>query len=235
MKELIALLALLFATTAANAQNLQITGPTKSAGRGCPNNDVSVTWSPDMGAFSILFDQLKAEVTARGADNRNCRVVVPLRIDPGYRIRLMQVEHRGFLSLSPGDRGQLIATYNFKGGRVCNDNRCRRSQPQELRRDYRGPVTGDLHEVIYSTSDWQFSACGGDIQLDIDTHLRVGMGPGSGGALMVLDSIDGSVDANAVYRVAIERCEEVQPGPGPGPRPPREPRPPRPPRGRFFR
>ncbi|MES2965437.1 MAG: DUF4360 domain-containing protein [Bdellovibrionota bacterium] len=234
MKELVALLALLFATIA-HAQNLQVTGPVKSAGRGCPNNDVSVTWSPDMAAFSILFDQLKAETTARGVDNRNCKVAFPLRIDAGWRLRLVQVEHRGFLNLAAGDRGQLIATYKFRGGKVCNDNRCRRSTPTELRRNYAGPISGDLYEVTGASSEWEFSACGGDIQMEIDTHLRVG-GPTGSGALMVLDSIDGALNANAVYRMQIERCDEVQPGPGrpgPGPGPRPGPRPIPPPRPRF--
>jgi hypothetical protein len=229
VKELIALLALLFATVA-NAQNLQVTGPVKSAGRGCPNNDVSVTWAPDMGAFSILFDQLKAEVVDRGVDNRNCKIAFPLRLDPGWRIRLTQVDHRGFLSLNAGDRGQLIASYQFKGGRVCNDNRCRRPMPTELHRDYVGPISGDLYESIGASNDWQFSGCGGDIMMEIDTRLRVGMGSGHGQALMVLDSIDGSVNANAVYRLSIERCES-QTGPQPGPQPRPRPVPPRGPRG----
>ncbi|MEK7355676.1 MAG: DUF4360 domain-containing protein, partial [Bdellovibrionota bacterium] len=210
MKELIALIALLFATISASAQNLQLTGPVQSAGRGCPNHDVSVTFSPDMMAFSILFDNLKAEVLDRGADNRNCKVGIPLRIEPGWRLRLLQVEHRGFLNLSPGDRGQLRALYKFRGGRVCNDERCRRSTPTELRREYMGPISGDIYEVIGATSEWEFSSCGGDISLEVDTHLRVGTAPGrgGGGAIMVLDSIDGALNANATYRLQFERCAD---------------------------
>ena len=240
MKELIAILALLFASLA-HAQNVTVTGAVKASGRGCPTGNVSVTFSPDMGAFSILFDELKAEVIGAGQDSKNCLVEFPLHIDPGYRLKITQVDHRGFQSLSAGDRAQLIAIYQWIGGNICTGRTCVRPIPIQLERDYVGPLNGDFLETIGATSDWQASTCGGDMHLRIDTHVR--LGSSGGGSMMTLDSIDGSLQPSSVYHLTAEPCggplppppPGPGPGPGPGPRPPRpppRPLPPRPPRWR---
>ncbi|HVK61157.1 MAG TPA: DUF4360 domain-containing protein [Bdellovibrionales bacterium] len=217
------LFIVLLLTVRAYSQTIQLDGAIEARGLGCPNESVNVTFSPDMKAFTVLFDRMATDAQPMTEDLKKCEISVPVYVEPGYRLRLAQVDHRGFQSLQRGDRSEFMSHFAWIGAS--------RSRPIGLIKNYDGPLEEPLFETLRADQKWEASPCGGSMRLDIETSIRVVSR--SGAAMMVLDSLDASLSANSIYRLAFERCDDrIR-----DPRDPRDrfepPRPPRDPRDRF--
>ncbi|MES2855535.1 MAG: DUF4360 domain-containing protein [Bdellovibrionota bacterium] len=196
-------------TIRAQAQSnlLQLDGPVSSGGQGCPNESVNITFTPDMQAFTVLFDRMQSQPQPGSSDLKKCEIKLPVYLEPGYRLRIVQVDHRGFQSLQRGDRSEFASHLYWTGGDACNTRNCARSKPISLVKQYAGPIEEPLFETMRGDQKWEASPCGGKMQLEIETSVQVSSR--DGGAFMQLDSLDASLSANSIYKLSYEKCSDV--------------------------
>ena len=179
-------------------------GQASYGGNGCPAGTMNVVFAPDFLSFSILFDQFVAEVTQTGQkrDVMACDATIPISIPNGMQMEIVRVDYRGFAGLPQGAHALLNSVFNFRGSRGNGDK-------MTLRYRFAGPT---MQDYAISTSvlngngevveDTERSPCGGSFDLRIGNQIKVvSREPG---ALVTLDSIDGS--SNAVYYVNWRTC-----------------------------
>lgn len=186
---------------------LQLDGPISAGGQGCPNESVNITFTPDMQAFTVLFDRMQAQPEPGREDLKKCEIKLPVYLEPGYRLRIVQVDHRGFQSLQRGDRSEFASHLFWGGGDLCSNGRCVRSKPISLVKQYAGPIEEPLFETLRGDQKWEASPCGGKMTLEIETSVGVISRNGTG--YMQLDSMDASLSANSIYKLSYEKCGDI--------------------------
>ncbi len=177
---------------------LTITAVTPS-GDGCADDTVAVNISDDAKAFTVLFADFIAELTADAEptkaglarDARRCRLALTLDVPQGYRLAVMSMDFRGFVDLESGANAKLTS-------RVTMDAQSSTSFVHE----FRGPTSDDVavrNELAIKT----WSRCGGEATLAIDVEAAV-TATGGATALLALDSADGEMTQK--YGLAWRRC-----------------------------
>lgn len=172
-------------------------------GSGCPQGTLRVSFAPDYLSFSILFDQFVSEVYETEdmrKDTMSCDSIIPMQAPEGMQMEITSIDLRGFAMLpDPSANAVLHSVINFRGPHGDGDR-------MNLRYTFRGPMTEDyqLSSADIANAKTEVSPCGGRFQLRIANQLRVvSRTPGSG-AMLALDSIDGS--SNATYYVNWKSC-----------------------------
>ena len=78
------------------------------AGSGCPAGSTSQDISPDLKAFTLLFDQFVASAgpgIALPESRKNCQITVDLVYPQGWSYTVFSADYRGYASLTPGSTG----------------------------------------------------------------------------------------------------------------------------------
>jgi hypothetical protein len=169
------------------------------AGSGCPAGSVATNVSPDLQAFTLLFDDYIAEVgpgiSAR-EKRKNCVVNVDLDFPQGWSYTVFTVDYRGFLDLERGMIGTQQTSYYFQGS----------SSTARLRTNSVGPISNDYHiRDTLGVSALVWSPCGASRSLNMNTEVRIDNSRNRRGAgLMTIDSIDGQL--KHIYGVQWRRC-----------------------------
>jgi hypothetical protein len=169
------------------------------AGSGCPAGSVAQNLSPDLQAFTLLFDSFVAEGGPGipfSEKRKNCQINVDLAFPNGWSYTIFDVDYRGYMSLESGTTGEQKSTYYFQGD----------SRQVPLSTKYYGPRDGDYHirdTLALNAVVW--SPCGATRSVNVNAQVRVDTGSNRNArALLTLDSIDGVV--KHIYGIRWRRC-----------------------------
>ena len=209
---------------------LQVTSISAN-GSGCLSGQVAATISPDNQAFSLLFDDYKAESSASMAlDRRACDVRVGLQIPAGWSYAIVSVDYRGFAAVDAGSVVTHQALYSFNGSKPKNERpgfQDSNGQYSFKQTQIRGPYAENYfirNEISAQIAPWSACSNNGIQTLYISTYLMAqtqSRQPSS--AMIMLDSVDGQVQGQT-YRLVWKPCgssSPVRPDPRRDLRPPR--------------
>ena len=163
-------------------------------GNGCPQGSASATLSPDQKSLSILFDEYVVEAEPRSVERKNCNIAVPVHVPQGYSLSIIEVDYRGYNYLPPKARSTFSAEYFFAG-----------IKGPRFQRKWRGPIDADYrvdNNLALEARVW--SACGADVNLRVNSSMRVNNRNRREEALATVDSAD--FKAGIVYQLAWRRC-----------------------------
>ena len=204
-------------------------------GTGCPEGTASVALTDDKKTLSVLFDEYVVEAgenadvdpqnIRKGRTFKNCRVTIPLDVPAGFHVAVVQVDHRGFVSVPEGGKAAFASAVFFRSR---NQNRRQaRANGTFVRRRmvFDGPTDEDY--ILSSQLEQpMWSPCGQNVHLKINTRLWAQSNQSGDDVLATVDSVDVNAnDSKTVYHLLWQRCE------GPKPKPPgKPPVPPAPPK-----
>lgn len=169
------------------------------AGSGCPAGTVAQNISPDLEAFTLLFDSFYAEVgpgiSAR-EKRKNCTINLSFDYPSGYQFALVDLQVRGFVSLERNLNGLQKTSFYYQG----------QAQTGSFELPFSGPTDEDyvsLATIPFSNQVW--SPCNAKRALNVNTEVRIDNTRNRrGSGLMTVDSVDGVV--THLYGVAWRRC-----------------------------
>lgn len=169
------------------------------AGSGCPAGSVAEHLSPDLRAFTLMFDRYIAEVGpyAEFSEKRkNCQINVELNFPQGWSFTVSEIDYRGYAYLEQGVTGLQKATYYFQGER----------QSANQGTSFYGPFEGDYHardSVGLGANVW--SPCGVRRSLNINTQVRLENRQDSlTRGLLTADSVDGTFETK--FSLQWKKC-----------------------------
>lgn len=164
-------------------------------GNGCPQSTVGVTLSPDSKQLSVLFDEYIVEAKgSKKLDRKSCNLAIPVHVPNGFSVSILQVDFRGYNGLPYGASSQLTAEYFFAD----------QKGPKTVQ-DFYGETDEDYYvskKLLASAVIW--SACGKDVNLRINSSMRVRTNRQGEQALSTVDSVD--VSSGIVYHLQLKRC-----------------------------
>ncbi|BBH52185.1 DUF4360 domain-containing protein [Fluviispira sanaruensis] len=169
-------------------------------GTGCPAGTARAAVSPDLGSFTMIFDEYVVEALGSNSTSRkNCQILVNFDFPQGWSYSLVRLDYRGFYSLSAGATAKQQSLYYFQGS----------LQQGRLFTMFTGPAQGDY--TISDTlgiNDLVWSPCGEKRALNINSSLlaQVSSNNPSGFAQLTTDSIDGTV--KTTYALKWKKCEQ---------------------------
>jgi len=158
-------------------------------GSGCAAGTTRVTTQPDNTGFRVRYTDFIAKDggNAKPTDVRkNCQINVLVYIPQGYTVAVARADYRGRLHLEPG-ASALERTNYYVMGSSDNDYR---DHP------FSGPSDGTWHTTDSTApGDLYFSPCGQDINVNLNTELRVDAGSRYGAtSYMSMRTSDADVD-----------------------------------------
>lgn len=169
------------------------------AGSGCPAGSVAENVSPDLTAFTLLFDSYIAEAgpgVPASQKRKNCQVTLDLDIPQGWSFTIADIDYRGYASLERGVTGLQKATYYFQG----------QSTQVSGETSLRGEMDRDYHirdELVLTAEVW--SPCGASRALNINSQVRVDNTRNPRGyGMLTTDSMDGVF--TTIYNLKWRRC-----------------------------
>lgn len=169
------------------------------AGSGCPAGSVAENISPDLQAFTLLFDNYIAEVgpgVSAREKRKNCQINIDLDFPQGWSYTIFTVDYRGYMSLENKVVGTQKSSYYFQGSRAT----------ASLQSVFRGPYDNDYQiRDTLGLSAVVWSPCGASRALNINTQVRVDNNRNRRGfGLATIDSIDGQLAH--IYGIQWRRC-----------------------------
>ena len=197
----LSLLAGSMAVYAGDLNDVQL-GKVGSAGSGCPIGTVDSILSPDKKSLSILFDGFVLEagpMIGKKMDRKNCTLAIPVHVPNGLSVSLLAVDYRGYNYLPSKAQSQFRAEYFFAGKRGPRISKTFRG---------RGLVDEDYtisNKLAVIASSW--SKCGEDVNLRINSSMRLRNMNRHEDAMSTLDSID--LKAGIVYKLQFRKCHQV--------------------------
>jgi hypothetical protein len=170
------------------------------AGTGCKAGSVSQNVSPDLQAFTLLFDNFVAQ-TGPGVPlseaRKNCQIAIDLDFPSGWSYSLATLDYRGFVTLDAGVSAAQTSSYYFQGQGAT----ARLSTPMF------GPHTGDwqIRDTL-GVSALVYSPCGLQRALNINTSILLSSRDRNAQGLITTDSIDGQFKTLYRYGLTWQRC-----------------------------
>ncbi len=180
---------------------LTLTGPATAAsarvgkiglgGPGCPAGSATAAITAD-GHLSIRFTQFRVSAGgARGFDRKACGLSIPISLSAGTAVAIVGVQYRGTNNLPAGAKSTISAEIFFAGGRG-----------PVVSRSFSGPLNRSFsHSTAAAGTVW--SACGADLNLRINSSLRVTT---SGGRAARASIRSQDVGAAFIYQLRYRRC-----------------------------
>lgn len=167
------------------------------AGSGCPAGTVAENISPDLQAFTLLFDSYVAEFgpgVPFTAKRKNCQLLFDFDYPAGWQFALLTLDTRGYASLESGVRAVQQTRFYFQG----------QTQTGSLTTNLVGPIDQDyqVRDVLPATQ-LTFSPCGAQRALNVNTSVQLS-GASNRSGLITVDSIDGYV--THYYAIQWRRC-----------------------------
>jgi hypothetical protein len=159
-------------------------------GSGCPQGSVGSSFANDRLSFTLIFDQfiaVNAPGTPAAAKRANCDVLINLHIPPGSGDVCFAADHRGYVQLPAGGRGNADAKYDFHSQGY---GRTRVGKGSDA---FVGPRAADYLRRDQSTVTWSTAASSMET-LSIGATLAL---TGAGTSQMTTDSIDGEIRLGA--------------------------------------
>jgi hypothetical protein len=159
------------------------------AGTGCPAGTVAGNVSPDLKAFTLLFDGYVAEAgpgVSLAASRKNCQLSISFTCPAGYQFALVDVDTRGFYSLDPFVTATQKTSFYFQGSAVT----------PSVERVVTGSADGDYQaRDTFPAAQRVWGACGASSRaLNINTQVRVDNSRARNNrGIITVDSLDGSL------------------------------------------
>lgn len=181
------------------------------AGTGCPNGSAVSVLSPENKTLSVLFSKYMVEAgNAAGTQRaiKNCMMKVPFVVPDGYQFSVVKLVYRGLNSVPAGGLTKIVTMYsmgrvkqNGKGG-ADGDNKKRFRR----RAVFNGPLEDSfvLNANISDRTLW--SACGGDVNLTIDTRVVAKSNAAGEDTLAVVDTMDAAHE-DVQYELNWRKCK----------------------------
>ncbi len=169
------------------------------AGSGCQAGSVSQNVSPDLQAFTLLFDNFVAEVgpgVPLSSSRKNCQIAVDLDFPSGWSYSVATLDYRGFVNLDAGSVADQSAAYYFQGSGATA--RLHTPMYGPTNRDYQIRDTLGISALVWSP-------CGLQRALNINTQIRLTANAGARG-LITTDSIDGQFKTLYRYGLSWQQC-----------------------------
>jgi hypothetical protein len=168
-------------------------------GSGCPAGTAYVSVSPDNTHFRVIYRDFIARAGA-GADpidfRKNCQLNLQIHIPQGFTYAIGRADYRGFALLRRGATGLHRTAYYFQGSSdtVYKDH----SFDGPFRDQWRSTDVTEIAELV-------FAPCGRDVNLNINTELRVHAGAVDGrSSFMAMNVTDGSI--HTLYHFHWRQC-----------------------------
>jgi hypothetical protein len=159
-------------------------------GSGCPGGSASVSLSGN--SLSLRFTQFRATAGGKDTFGRvSCNLAIPLRVPAGLSVSIASVSYRGTSSLPSGASGVLSTELFVTGG-----------QGPIISRSFKGPSSGRFASTV-STMAPVWSACGADVNLRVNSSLRVTTSGGRSASLSVRSQ---EVSSALVYVLKWRSC-----------------------------
>ncbi len=154
-------------------------------GTGCPQGTVSTTLSPDLRTLSVLFDSYLAEAGGDVAPKEvrlRCSVKIPVQVPAGYRVQVVKIDYRGFVSAPKGSVGVVGAGYIYS-----SEENPKTVSPRRFKKRFKGPREKNfLLSSVVKGPHW--SPCGKSFDLVAESVLR--LRARAKPALITIDSMD---------------------------------------------
>jgi hypothetical protein len=155
-------------------------------GSGCPDGTGLVVRGFSNQAAAYVFDAYRVGDNGRAVDRKTCAIAIPVTVPDGVSVAVRNVGFRGHTKLADGVDATL-SVEAFSAGET--------GEPVEL--PLTGPSdSGYLRFVTVPDDKLDWSACGEDINLRVNTSLRA-----SGREEAVV-----SLNALIVYPLATKAC-----------------------------
>jgi hypothetical protein len=160
-------------------------------GPGCPAGSATASITAD-GHLSIRFTQYRVSTGgARSFDRKACGLTIPISLPAGMAVAIVGVQYRGTNNLPAGAKSTISAEIFFAGGRG-----------PVVSRSFSGPLNRSFsHSTAAAGTVW--SACGADLNLRINSSLRVTT---SGGRPARASVRSQDVGAAFIYQLRYRRC-----------------------------
>jgi hypothetical protein len=158
-----ALLAL--SATAAGAQDPLppvVFGDPGYGGSGCPDATGKVVLGSSKQAAAYVFDAYAIGDNGRAVDRKTCAIAIPVDVPDGVSVAVRTVGFRGASKLPEG-LDATIAVEAFTAGESGEVNETKLEGPTD---------SGYLRFVTIPDEQLQWSDCGADINLRVNTSLR---------------------------------------------------------------
>jgi len=139
-------------------------------GSGCPAGSASVT-SVGATGFRISFDGYVAWTGPSAAVTdfrKNCQFSLAIEVPEGWQYAVIQGEQSGFAWLAAGVTAVQRTSYYFQGS----------SATTAASHTFTGPYAGSWRTTdIVDVASLNYSPCGGGVNLNINTEVRISGGP----------------------------------------------------------
>lgn len=180
--------------TEEDLRGLQI-GAVATGGNGCPQGSVFSTLDRNNKELLLFLDAMVAEVggTTR-IDRKSCAIAVPLRLPAGVRVTLVETRYEGFNILTDGATSVLSSEAFIAG-----------SQGQLNQEVFYGDLDQDFVVSNYAAVFNEGSACGGDVQLRINSSLRLKANVFGDAALAAITAL-GTTPSPIIQRLGFRKC-----------------------------
>ena len=167
-------------------------------GSGCPAGSATVTAASDNTSFTVGYTDYVASVGAGAKPTdfrKNCQLSLRINIPQGFTYAIARAEYRGHARLARGVSAQQNAYYYFMGT----------APTVETNEEFTGPFSG-----VWSTTDRTdvatlvYAPCGAQVNLNVNTELRVDAGDTDAASYVSMDTSRGGV--RTVYHLGWKRC-----------------------------
>ncbi|MGP4110079.1 DUF4360 domain-containing protein [Streptomyces sp. 4N509B] len=143
-------------------------------GSGCPAGSARVAATPDGRSINVLYSEYLVWA-GQGSDvteqRKNCFLSIDVDVPDGYTYAITGLQYQGFAELAQGATGLQQAQYYFQG----------QSRTTTVTHDFSGPYDGSLdRRDSIPQGDQIWAPCGGDVNLNVNTELRVNPGSSTG-------------------------------------------------------
>ncbi|HZY67968.1 MAG TPA: DUF4360 domain-containing protein, partial [Devosia sp.] len=177
-------------TAAAEAQEQPVPpvtfGEPGYGGSGCPDGTATIVRGFSNQAAIYVFDEYKVGDNGRSLDRKTCGVAIPVEVPDGVSVAVRNVGFRGASKLPEGQEA-TISVEAFSAG----------ESGEIVETPLTGPTdTGYLRFLKTEDADLDWSECGADINLRVNTSLRA---RGNEDAAV-------SLDALIIYPLATKAC-----------------------------
>ena len=183
-------------------------------GNGCADGEADFVLTDDKRTLSVLFNSYVVQAgqsAGKPRDLKNCVILLPVAIPPGHRVAVIGLDYRGFAAVPAGGVAALRTNYQF-----FNANKEPISRRVIRNDDFTGPYDEDYILTTSLKGRMNWSECGRNIVLRIQTDLSAQTNAASEDTMATLDSIDGTASEDLTYHLMWEKCELPGPGNGPG-------------------
>lgn len=177
-------------------------------GSGCPQGSISAILSPDQRTLSVLFDAYVARAggdTGQPRSALNCKLKIPFNVPAGYRVQVVKMDYRGFISVPLGANAVFSASVHYleKDGRPTKTPKFRRGKI------FKGPRQEEVMLTSFLRGQ-HWSPCGQSFVLMAESRLAVNTNPSHDDALSAIDSMD-AVQKPVRYSLRWQKCNAERP------------------------